>query len=424
MDSQDVLALILVYGIIAASLGASKLAAKAGAPDDVVRKVVHCGVGMFVFVWWMFSEQWIMLAFFAVPFAIVLLLAAFPGNPVSDSPLGELSSGMGHRFGLLFYVVTIIVMIVFFFDHWTAASVGIAAMTFGDCFGSIVGKRCGRHKIFNGKKSAEGSLAVFAATAIVAVVLMYFYSALISGGYYVGDDTAVVPYVVCGAVAGIVASVLECVTPGEFDNLTNPILVALTMVALGLRHDLVRRGRHRRLREELGGRLHKGHPRIQGKEGGRLLAPEQGHPPGKDRGEAADEGGQGGQGDLRGVLHRGRAALPDADETAQEAVRRRSLRALHHGRGISQGEAGASRVQGVRGRLPADGGLHTGLRGPGHRLREDPLERRGDRGLRAEGQAPRGRRPDEVPRGVARLAHSGQLGHARGHRAPGARNSG
>lgn len=233
MDSQDIVALILVYGIIAISLLASKQAKKAGVRDDIVRKIVHGSVGFFIFVWWMFSARWIMLVFFAVPFALILLAAAFPGNRVSDSPLGRMSSDMGHRFGLFFYVVSIIVMIVFFFDHWAAASVGIAAMTFGDCFGSIIGKRYGRHRLFNGK-SVEGSLSVFAFTALLTVVILCYYGALVSAGWYSGDCTPDVSVWICAAVAGMTSSVLELITPGEFDNLTNPILVALAMVLLGL----------------------------------------------------------------------------------------------------------------------------------------------------------------------------------------------
>ena len=74
METQDCVALVLVYLIIAASLGISMYLEKKGSAVDT-RKVVHIGVGNFVFVWWMFTENWIMLAFFTVPFAIVLFLA-------------------------------------------------------------------------------------------------------------------------------------------------------------------------------------------------------------------------------------------------------------------------------------------------------------------------------------------------------------
>ena len=233
MQSQDVVGLILVYLIIAASLGISHYCRKKGYKVDY-RKIVHAGVGFFVLVWWMFTESWIMLAFFTVPFAIILFIAMFDGNKVSDSELGDISNKMGHRTGLFLYVISINLLVIFFFDgHWTAATVGIAAMTFGDSAGSVIGRRYGRHKIINGK-SAEGSFAVFAVTAVSAVLLILFYAFLASEGLFNGTADPSVNILVAGAVAGIVASLSEMLCPGQLDNIANPMLVALAMVALGL----------------------------------------------------------------------------------------------------------------------------------------------------------------------------------------------
>ena len=233
MQSQDVVGLILVYLIIAASLGISHYCRKKGYKVDY-RKIVHAGVGFFVLVWWMFTESWIMLAFFTVPFAIILFIAMFDGNKVSDSELGDLSNKMGHRTGLFLYVISINLLVIFFFDgHWTAATVGIAAMTFGDSAGSVIGRRYGRHKIINGK-SAEGSFAVFAVTAVSAVLLILFYAFLASEGLFNGTADPSVNILVAGVVAGIVASLSEMLCPGQLDNIANPMLVALAMVALGL----------------------------------------------------------------------------------------------------------------------------------------------------------------------------------------------
>lgn len=233
MEAQDVIGLVLVYLIIAASLGVSHYCRKKGYDVDY-RKIVHAGVGLFVLVWWMFTESWIMLLFFTVPFAIVLFIAMFDGNRVSDSELGDISNKMGHRAGLFLYVISINLLVLFFFDgHWTAATIGIAAMTFGDSAGSVIGRRYGRHKTVNGK-SAEGSLAVFAMTAVSAVALILFYAYLSSEGLFAGTADPSVNILAAGAAAGVVASLSEMLCPGQLDNIANPMLVALAMVALGL----------------------------------------------------------------------------------------------------------------------------------------------------------------------------------------------
>ena len=233
VNGQDVIGLLLVYMIIAVSLAVALAMERKGSGGDV-RKVVHIGVGFFVFVWWMFSENWIMFVFFALPFAIVLFVAMLRDNAVSNSALGNIANNKGHRIGLFLYVVSIGILIVFFWDHWTAATVGVVAMTWGDGFGSVIGKRFGRHRILNGK-SLEGSLAVFAATAVMAAVIILLYGWLAASGYYpAGDGTAVVPFWAASVVAGLLAMALEAVCPGQYDNLVIPLAVAGAMVLLGL----------------------------------------------------------------------------------------------------------------------------------------------------------------------------------------------
>jgi phytol kinase len=232
METQDCVALVLVYLIIAASLGISMYLEKKGSAVDT-RKVVHIGVGNFVFVWWMFTENWIMLAFFTVPFAIVLFLAMLKDNAISRSKLGTLSN-QGHKTGLFFYAVTITILVIACPDHWTAASIGVVAMTYGDGFGSVIGRRFGKHKTFNGK-SLEGSLGVFALTAVMAAVVILFYGFLASAGLYpAGAYGGMVPIWAACLIAGVLASVIEMVSKGFFDNLAVPLIVTLAMALLGL----------------------------------------------------------------------------------------------------------------------------------------------------------------------------------------------
>lgn len=198
------------------------------------RKIIHAGVGFFVFVWWIFTANWIMMVFFTVPFLIIVFLAMFDGNPISRSRLGSVSNEMGHRIGLFVYVLSINILVAFFFeDHWTAATLGAVAMTFGDSAGSIIGRRYGKHRIINGK-SLEGSLGVFAVTALMSLVILALYTFLNGTGLYPGDVTAMVPsWIVC-IVAGLIAMLSEMFCPGQLDNLSNSMTVALGMCLLGL----------------------------------------------------------------------------------------------------------------------------------------------------------------------------------------------
>ena len=232
--TQDYIGLILVYTIIAVSLASGLYLDRRGSDVDV-RKVVHIGVGNFILVWWMFTEGWIMLAFFTIPFAILLFLAMLRDNAVSRSKLGELSNEKGHRTGLFLYAVSITLMILVFPEHWVAATFGIVAMTYGDGFGCVVGRRFGRHRIANGK-SLEGSIGVFAATTVVCSVILVYYSFLAANGIcgFSADCTPIVPGIVACMVAGLVASVAEALCHGSYDNIVIPMAVATAMVLMGL----------------------------------------------------------------------------------------------------------------------------------------------------------------------------------------------
>lgn len=233
MTPQDYLGLALVYAIIGLSLAAALAMERNGSGADA-RKAVHIGVGLFVLVWWMFSENWIMLVFFTVPFAVILFVTMLRDNALSDSRLGDLANRDGHRTGLFLYAVSITVLVALFWDHWSAATVGVVAMTWGDGVGSLVGRRFGKHPMINGK-SLEGSLAVFAATAVASFLVLAFYGWLISSGLYpAGDVTATVPLWTASLLAGALASVLEALCPGQYDNIVIPLVVATVMALLGL----------------------------------------------------------------------------------------------------------------------------------------------------------------------------------------------
>ena len=249
MTTNDIIGLVLVYALIVAALLLSLIVEKK-LPNIDPRKVVHIGVGNFVFVWWMFTQSWVMLVFFTVPFAVILFIAMFRGNAISESKLGELTR-KGHNTGLFLYAITITVLVVFFFrdgllysilpdlgmEHWLAASIAIMAMTYGDGFGSVVGRRIGKHKIIHGK-SLEGSIGVFCATTIMACVMFALFNAVngltMNGITYWFDTSGILPWFVIAPIAGLLSAVLEALCNGDYDNFVNPIIIGLMLVALGL----------------------------------------------------------------------------------------------------------------------------------------------------------------------------------------------
>jgi phytol kinase len=223
----DLLGLAGVYGYVLAVVVISwSIRTRFSNP----RKVVHVLTGGIVFFWWSFDSSWVMAGLAALPFVPLLLLAT-PKSPIKalrDSPLG-LSSSEGHPYGLVLYAISWSVIAYLLFDDLFAASIAIAAMSFGDGMGGVIGERFGRIH-YSPHRTVEGSVAVFIATAVSIAVLAWFYFSVIG---YSGSTApySLVPFAF--AVAGLV-TLLEALIPGSIDNLVMPLMIAALLHTMGV----------------------------------------------------------------------------------------------------------------------------------------------------------------------------------------------
>lgn len=223
----DLLGLAGVYGYVASVIAASwALKDRVGNP----RKVVHILTGGIVFFWWAFDTREVMAGLAAAPFVALLLLCTpiSPCKMLRESPLGSRSTE-GHQYGLVMYAASWTILAYLLFDSLFAASIAIAAMSFGDGMGELIGKKYGRLTYLR-RRTVEGSLAVFVATFAAVLVLDWFYFGVI--GYANGASPDLV-ILFAGSVAGMVTC-LEAVTPGQVDNLVIPLVVGGYLHMLGV----------------------------------------------------------------------------------------------------------------------------------------------------------------------------------------------
>jgi dolichol kinase len=227
LTEGDLLGLAGVYGYVAAVIALSwALKGKIGNP----RKLVHILTGGIVFFWWAFDTREIMAGLAAAPFVGLLLLCT-PMSPIKclrDSPLGS-RSAEGHQYGLVMYAASWTVLAYVLFEDLFAASIAIAAMSFGDGMGELIGRRYGRRTYLR-RRTVEGSLAVFAATFIAVLVLDWFYFGVIG---YSGGSSPDILILFARSLAGMVTC-LEAVTPGQVDNLVIPLVVGGYLHVLGV----------------------------------------------------------------------------------------------------------------------------------------------------------------------------------------------
>jgi len=127
----------------------------------------------------------------------------------------------GHSLGLVFYAISYTVLAALFFDTPHVIAAGILPMAYGDGIASLVGERCGgrKYKILS-QKSLEGSLAVFAGSFLSLLCGLLFYSL-----FY---QFSAVEIIVLPLWTAVTATVVEAISPLGFDNITVPIICAIS----------------------------------------------------------------------------------------------------------------------------------------------------------------------------------------------------
>ncbi|HEY3419193.1 MAG TPA: hypothetical protein VGK23_01405 [Methanomassiliicoccales archaeon] len=239
MDHSDLIGLLLVYLYIG-SVVMIAIRSKFLNERGWNRKFIHIMIGNIVLIWWMFNDKFVMAFLAAAPFIPILLYSSIKGNSIAQkegarsvrSALAEASLN-GHRFGLVYYAISWTLLAFLMFDHRLIASIAIVAMAYGDGMGGLIGKRFGKRKLF-GHKTLEGSSAVMVFTSISIMAIIGFYGLLSSSGWFPIDHVSITGALLIAISIGAYVSLVELMTPGEFDNLIIPLSVATILLVAGV----------------------------------------------------------------------------------------------------------------------------------------------------------------------------------------------
>lgn len=216
---------ILIYFLICAP-AAFVLRLTVKMPDEAFRKILHCILLGSLSVWVVAFPNWWMTALSAIVFAIVVYPILFCAEKlkgysklVTERKSGELKSSLL----IVFFMFAIVVSVCWGWqEDKLLALASIYAWGFGDAFAALIGKRFGKHKIggkiIKGRKSVEGTVAMFAVSfcCVLAILIM-------RGGlcWYA--------YPVIALVTALVSAVVELYTLNGIDTITCP-LAAMTVL--------------------------------------------------------------------------------------------------------------------------------------------------------------------------------------------------
>lgn len=198
-------------------------------PSEVSRKLLHiiamCSI--FLLVYGPFSWQSAALvcgAFAALVFPILSLASLFSGfsKLMTERKRGELKVSL-MTFSVMFAVLILILWAWVGNKHLVIACV--LAWGFGDATAALIGKRFGRRflegKLIEGRKTLEGSLAMFAvSTAAVTLVLIISRTM----AWHMGILTAILTAAACTAT--------ELYTRNGMDTITCPLAAAAVLIPM------------------------------------------------------------------------------------------------------------------------------------------------------------------------------------------------
>ena len=200
-------------------------------PDELFRKILHfILLGAYIPLVFAFETWWMAAAFAAslvvILFPVLLLAEKIPmfSSFVNERKKGEFRSSMVLAVGMMAFSVTICWGL--FGDKYLVLA-SIYAWGVGDAFAALVGKRFGKHKIkwklADGKKSIEGSVAMFlcALTSVFSVLM-------VRGG---------IDSVICAVIAvlaALVCTISEMCTKNGLDTVVCPVSAMAVIIPLSM----------------------------------------------------------------------------------------------------------------------------------------------------------------------------------------------
>ena len=198
-------------------------------PSFVFRKLLHFVAFTSVSLMILAAKSWQAAALTSVLIAIVVypILAAFENKPWYGKLFVQKTPGEIKRSLLLLFLMFAALITVAWglFDQPQLAATSILMWGTGDAAAALIGIPCGKHKVHSrltdGKKSWEGSLAMFAVALLSGIIMLLF-----------TQDMGFLRLLLIASFASVLGTATELFSPSEYDTVTVPIVIVAVLLIM------------------------------------------------------------------------------------------------------------------------------------------------------------------------------------------------
>ena len=198
-------------------------------PDELFRKILHfILLGAYIPLCFAFEAWWMATVFSAslivILFPVLFLAEKLPmfSSFVNERKKGEFKSSMVLAVGMM--VISTAICWGLFSDKYLVLA-SIYAWGIGDALAALIGKRFGKHKIkwkiADGKKSVEGSLAMF-----ICALVSVFTVLMIRGGI------AIPMCLIIALLSALVCTFTELCAKNGLDTILCPVSAMVVIIPM------------------------------------------------------------------------------------------------------------------------------------------------------------------------------------------------
>jgi dolichol kinase len=211
-------------------------------PTYVTRKIVHISAApVFMLTWLLFSGS-VFSRYIAsiVPILFIVQFTLIGTGKMEDEAFIRSMSRSGDPRellkGTLYYAIILFIVTILWFTNGgvenanPGALIILGCLAGGDGFADIIGRKFGGEKkfgLFGAEKTIAGTIAMFLGSFIFSFGLLAIFSIGI-------PDFNLVQLLLPVVIISLIVTIVEALSPPNFDNLTIPIVAVILIIVFAL----------------------------------------------------------------------------------------------------------------------------------------------------------------------------------------------